>query len=161
MTPICLLRTKKIAETVLPYVFKMVFPASPLQRYSSVILNVIKKQTNFRGEKENNFNEKSKFSLHKFFLSDLAIFFCFCGSYFLFPNWVFQTNMEGNAAVALQFEDLVIEKYCFFYMFVHALVNNFNVKFSFFYILKTKCLRKSIFTLSCTLHYALKDKINF
>ena len=29
MTPICFLHTKKIAEAVLPYVFKMVFPASP------------------------------------------------------------------------------------------------------------------------------------
>ena len=39
----------------------------------------------------------------------------FLGRYFqfLFGNWVFWTNMEGNAAVTLKFEDLAVKNYLF------------------------------------------------
>ena len=35
----------------------------------------------------------------------------FCGSYFQFlhQSWVYRTDMEGNAAVTLQFEDLAVK----------------------------------------------------
>ena len=52
----------------------------------------------------------------------------FCGSNFHWPlwNWGFETNMESNTSVTLNFEDLAVNNYLFF-ICVHLLLNNVNV----------------------------------